>query len=148
MNAAVPPGWRPSFTAKQRRSIGSGAWARGRRRWGFFRIFSSSSSSSSSSSFSSSSSSFPAIRSLFFFTPSLWGRTLVFLLGQPAALFCAYFSKSGLPALRPARHRTIIVITSLFYWSTARFTALRCAAGFCFASITQRSGIAGAVECM
>ena len=150
MSATVPPGWRPSFTAKQRRSIGSGAWACGRKRWSLFRVSSTSPFSSSPTSTSSSLSSpfFPEIRSLFFFTPVLWGRTLVFLLGQPAALFCAYFSKSGLPALRPARHRTIIVITSLFYWSTARFTALRCAAGFCFASITQRSGIAGAVECM
>ena len=153
MNAAVPPGWRPSFTAKQRRSIGSGAWACGRKRWSLFRVSSTSpfspfSSSPTSTSSFLSSPFFPEIRSLFFFTPVLWGRTLVFLLGQPAALFCAYFSKSGLPALRPARHRTIIVITSLFYWSTARFTALRCAAGFCFASITQRSGIAGAVECM
>ena len=150
MNAAVPPGWRPSFTAKQRRSIGSGAWACGRKRWSLFRVSSTSTFTSSPTSTSSSPSSpfFPEIRSLFFSTPALWGRTLVCLLGQPTALFCVCFSKSGLPALRPARHRTIIVITSLFYWSTARLAALRCAAGFCFASITQRSGIAGAVECM
>ena len=126
MNAAVPPGWRPSFTAKQRRSIGSGAWARGRRRWGFFRIF----SSSSSSSFSSSSSSFPAIRSLFFFTPALWGRTLGCLWGQPDALFCAKFSQSGLPALLPALHRA--VITRVPYWSTARFCSFALCGGLLF----------------
>ena len=152
MSATVPPGWRPSFTAKQRRSIGSGAWACGRKRRSLFRVsftFTSTFTSSPASTSSSPSSPFfPKIRSLFFSTPALWGRTLVCLLGQPAALFCVCFSKSGLPAPRPARHRNIIVITSLFYWSTARLAALRCAAGFCFASITQRSGIAGAVECM
>ena len=144
MNAAVPPGWRPSFTAKQRRSIGSGAWARGRKQRSLFRVSSPSSTSCSSPSCPS----FPEIRSLFFSTTVLWGRTLICLWGQLAALFCACFSKSGLPALRPARHRNIIVITRLFYWFTSRLAALRCAAGFCFASITQRSGIAGAVECM
>lgn len=131
MNAAVPPGWRPSFTAKQRRSIGSGAWARGRKRWGFFRVF----------LFPS----FPAIGFLFFATPVLWVRTLVCLLGQRNALFCAYVSQLGLPALRPALHD--VVITHVFY-STACLAALCCAAGFCFASITRRSGTAGAVECM
>ena len=144
MNAAVPSGWRPSFTAKQRRSIGFGAWARGRKQRSLFRVSSPSSTSSSSPSCPS----FPEIRSLFFSTTVLWGRTLICLWGQLTALFCACFSKSGLPALRPARHRNIIVITRLFYWSTSRLAALRCAAGFCFASITQRSGIAGAVECM
>lgn len=152
MNAAVPPGWRPSFTAKQRRSIGSGAWACGRKRWSLFRVSSTSTSTFTSSPTSTSSSPsspfFPDIRSLFFFPTVLWGRTLICLWGQLAALFCACFSKSGLPALRPARHRNIIVITRLFYWSTSRLAALRCAAGFCFASITQRSGIAGVVECM
>ena len=150
MSATVPPGWRPSFTAKQRRSIGSGAWACGRKRWSLFRVSSTSTFTSSPTSTSSSPSSpfFPDIRSLFFFPPVLWGRIRIYLLGQPTALFCACFSKSGLPALRPARHRNIIVITRLFYWFTSRLAALRCAAGFCFASITQRSGIAGAVECM
>ena len=152
MNAAVPPGWRPSFTAKQRRSIGSGAWACGRKRRSLFRVSFTSTftfTSSPASTWSSPSSPFfPEIRSLFFSTPALWGRTLVCLLGQPVALFCVCFSKSGLPALRPARHRNIIVITRLFYWFTSRLAALRCAAGFCCASITQPSGIAGAVECM
>ena len=149
MNAAVPPGWRPSFTAKQRRSIGSGAWACGRKRWSLFRVSSTSTftftSSPTSTSSSPSSPFFPEIRSLFFFPTVLWGRTLICLWGQLTALFCACFSKSGLPALRPADHR---FITRLIYWPTARLAALRCAAGFCCASITQRSGIAGAVECM
>lgn len=140
MNAAAPPGWGPSFTAKQRRSIGSGAWARGRKRWGFFCIFSSSSSSPSSSS------SFPAIRSLFFFTPALWGRTLVCLWGQPDALACVHFYPLNLSALQPA----LCSATAMagFIGLTARLAALRCAAGFCFASIIRRSSTAGAVECM
>ena len=141
MNAAVPPGWRPSFTAKQRRSIGFGAWARGRKQRSLFRVSSPSSTSSSSPSCPS----FPEIRSLFFSTTVLWGRTLICLWGQPVDLFCVHFFQSGLPALRPADHR---FITRLIYWPTARLAALRCAAGFCCASITQPSGIAGAVECM
>ncbi|MTJ93009.1 MAG: hypothetical protein F8N36_09125 [Desulfovibrio sp.] len=36
MNASVPPGWRPSFAAKQRRPIGSGASAQSRKRRGSF----------------------------------------------------------------------------------------------------------------
>ena len=128
MNAAVPPGWRPSFTAKQRRSIGSGAWARGRRRWGFFRIFSS--SSSSSSSFSSSSSSFPAIRSLFFFTPSLWGRTLVCLWGQPDALACVHFSPLNLSALQPALRSATAMAG--FIGLTARFCSFALCGGLLF----------------
>ena len=145
MNAAAPPGWGPSFTAKQRRSIGSGAWARGHKRWGFFRIFSSSSSSSSSSS-PSSSSSFPAILSLFFFTPSLWGRTMVCLWGQPDALACALFSPLNLSALQPALCSA--TARAGFIGLTARLAALRCAAGFCFAPLTRPSSTAGAVECI
>ena len=144
MNAAVPPGWRPSFTAKQRRSIGFGAWAHGRKRRSLFRVssFPISTSSSPSCPF------FHEIRSLFFFPPVLWGLTQIYLLGQSVALFCACFLGSDLPALRSARHRDIIVITRSIYWPIARLAALRCAAGFCFAPITQRSGIAGVVECM
>lgn len=114
MNAAVPPGWRPSFTAKQRRTIGSGAWARGRKRWGIFRV--------------SSSSSLPVIHSLFFFPPALWGRTLVCFLGQPDALVCVHFSPLNLSALQPALRSASAVG---FIGLTARLAALCCAAGFC-----------------
>ena len=142
MNAAVPSGWRLSFTAKQRRSIGFGAWAHGRKRRILFRVSSLFSTSSSSSPFCPS---FLKIRSLFFSTTILWGRTQFCFWGQPVALFCACFSGSDLPALRPSDHR---FITRSIYWPIARLAAQRCAAGFYFASITQRSGIAGAVECM
>ena len=142
MNAAVPSGWRLSFTAKQRRSIGFGAWAHGRKRRILFRVSSLFSTSSSSSPFCPS---FLKIRSLFFSTTVLWGHTQVCFWGQPVALFCACFSGSDLPALRPSDHR---FITRSIYWPIARLAAQRCAVGFYFASITQRSGIAGAVECM
>ena len=91
MNASVPPGWRPSFTAKQSRSIVSGAWARGRKRWGFFR-------------YSSFSSSFTTFRSLFLTASVFSGRTPVGLFLQLDATACPDFPHFRFvsPASRPA----------------------------------------------
>ena len=98
MNASAPPGWRPSFTAKQRRTIGSGAWARDPERRGFFRF---------SSVFCAPVPFFPI--------PVFSGNTLACAHGQPLGLACSHYScfrhvccaarcgrQAALVALRPA----------------------------------------------
>ena len=118
MNASVPPGWRPSFTAKQSRSIVSGAWARGRKRWGFFR-------------YSSFSSSFTTFRSLFFTASVFSGRTPVGLFLQLDATACPDFPHFRLSVLRHApqpvlRHAQRPVLrpataAGRFYWPYGPF---------------------------